>query len=173
MSGMSGHERPNDGITNDWITPRGIIDDLGPFDLDPCASRTQPWPTAETMLTIDDDGLAEPWPDDAFVWLNPPYGRQVGAWLERLSQHPAGGIALVFARVETAVWHDHVWPHADLIAFPRGRLTFYRPDGTPGAGNSGAPSALIAYGLGAAVRLSGLRIPSVMVRHPTVRGVRV
>lgn len=54
-----GHERAYEGETNDWITPRWILDAFGPnyFDLDPCASATQPWPTARRMYTIDDDGL--------------------------------------------------------------------------------------------------------------------
>ena len=41
--------------SDDWITPREIIAALGPFDLDPCASATQPWPTAEHMLTVKDN----------------------------------------------------------------------------------------------------------------------
>lgn len=41
------HTRPFNGKTNDWITPKWLIDALGPFDLDPCASTRQPWPCAK------------------------------------------------------------------------------------------------------------------------------
>jgi hypothetical protein len=37
------------GGTDDWITPPGIIEALGPFDLDPCASVGQPWPCATNL----------------------------------------------------------------------------------------------------------------------------
>lgn len=137
-----------------WITPKWLLDRLGPFDLDPCASDPQPWPTATRMLTRRDDGLLSPW--DGFVWLNPPYGRQLGKWLGRLAQHPGGGIALVFARTETAAFRDHVWPAATSLLFLCGRLTFFLPNGeTSKAGhNSGGPSVLIAYGTEADARLS-------------------
>lgn len=34
-----------------WLTPKYIIDELGPFDLDPCAADSMPWPTAKRMVT--------------------------------------------------------------------------------------------------------------------------
>lgn len=34
---LSGHQRPNAGLSDDWLTPPEIIEALGPFDLDPCA----------------------------------------------------------------------------------------------------------------------------------------
>ena len=40
--------------TNDWITPRWLIEALGQFDLDPCACIPQPWPCAARQFTIDE-----------------------------------------------------------------------------------------------------------------------
>jgi hypothetical protein len=40
--GISGHEQPYKGETNDWLTPRYILDALGKFDLDPCAALDRP-----------------------------------------------------------------------------------------------------------------------------------
>lgn len=135
------------GNRDDWVTPRRIIDVLGPFDLDPACCDPMPWPTADTMWTSE--GLDRQW--SGMVWLNPPYS-DVGTWMERLADH-GNGIALVFARVETVWWFETVWTKASAIAFPKGRLTFYRPDGTKPGVNSGAPSALVAYGELAAERL--------------------
>lgn len=45
--------------TDDWITPKWLIERLGPFDLDPCASQLQPWPCAKRQLT--EFGLIHPW----------------------------------------------------------------------------------------------------------------
>jgi hypothetical protein len=56
------------------------------------------------------------------------------------------GIALIFARTDTAMFHKWVFSKAEGILFLTGRLTFYRLDGTPAPHNSGAPSCLVAYG---------------------------
>lgn len=37
--------------TDEWYTPREIIDALGPFELDPCAPISPLWPTAKKCLT--------------------------------------------------------------------------------------------------------------------------
>ena len=143
------------GRTNDWITPKWLIDRLGPFDLDTCACTPQPWRTAARQLTVRDDGLTRPW-GRAFVWLNPPYGRQLIYWLRRMAEHN-DGIALTFARTDTRAFHRHVWPVARTMVFLKGRLTFWRPDGCLAANghNSGGPSVLIGYGGPAGERLRG------------------
>jgi hypothetical protein len=79
------------------------------------------------------------------VWLDPPYGQQTGLWLDRLSRH-GNGIALVFARTETAMFFEHVWGEVPGALFLEGRLHFFRPDGTRAQNNSGGPSVLLAYG---------------------------
>lgn len=144
--------------TDDWITPQWLIARLGLFDLDPCASPTQPWPCAKNEFRLPkDDGLEKDWTGE--VWLNPPYGKQTGKWLKRLAHHK-NGMALVFARTETKMFFEEVWPWADSILFLRGRLTFSYPDGTgsPVGHNSGGPSVLIAYGPRSVSRL--LKNPS-------------
>lgn len=144
--------RRDENTTDSWITPKWLIDRLGPFDLDPCACNPQPWPTAEKMIADPDDGLLHQWA--GHVWLNPPYGRALGVWLNRLALH-GDGIALVFARTETRAFHGHVWPFASVLCFLEGRLTFHYPDGSPAKNghNSGGPSVLIAYGERAAAKL--------------------
>lgn len=146
---MSGHQSASGG-TDEWLTPPEVIDALGPFDLDPCAPINRPWPTARQHYTIADNGLAQPW--HGFVWCNPPYAN-VPAWLTKLAEH-GNGIALIFARTETQTWFRHVWPAADGVLFLEGRLNFHYVDGRRAKANSGAPSALIAYGPEAAGRLA-------------------
>lgn len=128
--------------THDWLTPPEILAALGPFDLDPCASEHQPWRTAAREFTIKDNGLTQPW--QGRVWCNPPYGPFAARWLERCAAH-GDAIAFVFARTETAVFQDHVWPKADAVLFLRGRVSFRVPGGGR-TGPAGAPSVLIAYG---------------------------
>lgn len=139
--GIGGHTKAYCGATDDWITPRFIIEALGPFDLDPCACRPQPWPCAARSYSVD--GLKRPW--HGRVWLNPPYGSRAGPFLKRMAEH-GDGIALLFARTETKMFHKYVWDAADALLFFKGRLYFHRPDGTKAEGNAGGPSVLIAYG---------------------------
>ncbi|CAM5607670.1 hypothetical protein RLIN73S_03691 [Rhodanobacter lindaniclasticus] len=79
------------------------------------------------------------------VWCNPPYGAEASRWLDKLATH-GNGIALAFARTETAMFHRHAWSRAHGMLFLRGRLAFCDRAGKPAAANAGAPSVLIAYG---------------------------
>lgn len=139
------------GAMNDeWLTPRFLIDSLGPFDLDPCASVVRPWPTAKKHYTIRDNGLLHQW--SGFVWCNPPYGKKAAVWLKRMAEHN-NGLALIFARTETAWWHDSIFPAARAVLFIRGRLTFVDTKGRVPKKTAGSPSALVAYGREAKARL--------------------
>jgi DNA N-6-adenine-methyltransferase (Dam) len=96
---------------------------LGAVDLDPCWHPNSPV-RATTTYTEEQNGLSVEWHGRLF--LNPPYGRAIDAWIEKLvSEHVVGrvieAVALVPARVDTE-WFRR------LDAFPRcflrGRLTF-------------------------------------------------
>jgi hypothetical protein len=138
------------GKSQQHITPRWIIDALGPFNLDPCAAYPRPWDCAEANIALPYDGLDEAW--HGLIWLNPPFDRyQVGEWINRLALHPAGGIALLHARTETA-WFQPCWSRASGILFLRHRVIFCKPDGSPQTtlkgevANSGAPVCFVAFG---------------------------
>jgi hypothetical protein len=134
------------GDSQTYITPKWIIDALGPFDLDPCAADPRPWDCAARNYTEADalSGLDRKW--TGRIWLNPPFDRfQVGQWIEKLSLHPDGGIALLHARTETE-WFRPIWQRAGAVRFLFGRITFCKPDGSEHAANSGAPAVLCAFG---------------------------
>lgn len=152
------HEHPNEGGTNVWLTPPHVIEALGPFDLDPCACTDAPFKTAEHSIALPEDGLADSW--HGRVWLNPPYGPHTGVWLDRLAAH-GNGIALIFARTDTKAFRI-IWNHADAILFLRGRLAFYRPDGTKGL-TAGAPSVLAAFGENNTISLRESGLPGCLV----------
>ena len=152
MTAIGSHHQPIRGRTDDWLTPPWLIEGLGPFDTDPCGCTEAPdsHRCATTVYTLPQNGLNLPW--HGMVWLNPPYGPKAGRWLARLAEH-GSGIALIFARTETAWFNAQVWQKAQALLFIVGRLTFCRPDGTPASHNSGGPSVLVAYGSEAAQRL--------------------
>lgn len=146
------HEPPGGG-TPEWYTPPWIFERLGlTFDVDVCSpgQHVTPWIPARRFLTREDDGLTADWPGR--VWMNPPYGREVGRWLKRFADHPdRDGIALVFARTDTDWFHQHVM-RCDAVCFlgghgcPESRVHFIegatgKPGGSPGSG-----SILIANG---------------------------
>ena len=131
------------------LTPRWILDALGSFDLDPCASDPRPWDCARENYTSRDNGLLLPW--HGRVWLNPPYARnEIGLWMGRMALH-GWGTALVHARTDTA-WFRHIWEEAEVLLFLAGRVVFLTPEGRPqrtSAGtvsDSGAPVVLAAFG---------------------------
>jgi len=151
MSGAMGSHQSARAETTTWLTPREITDELGPFDLDPCAAPSpRPWSTAERMIELPEDGLAAEW--SGYVWCNPPYSFAAWDWLDKMADH-GNGIALVFARTETAGFVRAVWKRATAVLFLHGRLHFHHPDGSRAQANAGAPSVLVAYGGYAASRL--------------------
>jgi len=156
---LSGHQRPYRGATDEWYTPPELFAALAlDFDLDPASplDGPVPWVPARRFLTARENGLSAPWDPHELVWLNPPYGPEVGNWIGRLARH-GRGVALLFARTDTRWFHDWI-PHADVVCFLAGRIHFYRRDGTRAHFNAGAPSMLVAYGDDAAeaVRRAGL-----------------
>lgn len=158
--GIGGHQSAK--MQNDeWLTPPAILELLGEFDLDPCAPIKRPWDTARWHYDKNDDGLIQIW--KGRVWCNPPYGEHALAWLTKLATH-GNGIALVFARTETAMFFRAVWPVAHAILFIEGRLHFHYVTGERARANSGAPSVLIAYGEENAVKLQQSRIRGHFVR---------
>jgi hypothetical protein len=101
------------------------------------------WRTATTTYFLPDhDGLSEPW--NGRVFCNPPYGPNVGAWANRMSEH-GNGIMLIFLRTDTATWQQDILPFADATLLLAGRLRFFLPSGERGKSGT-APSALLAYG---------------------------
>jgi phage N-6-adenine-methyltransferase len=84
------------------------------------------------------DGLAQEW--DGVCFMNPPYGRTVGAWMAKaLASAQAGAtvVALVPARTDTAWWHDYA-TQAE-IRYLRGRVRFGGGDPAP------FPSAVVVF----------------------------
>lgn len=69
-------------LTDEWATPIKVFDALNAefnFNLDPCANETN----HKTPVYYDakTDGLSKPWVGSVFV--NPPYGRKIGQWVEK------------------------------------------------------------------------------------------
>jgi hypothetical protein len=91
--------------------------------------------------TAEDDGLSLPW--HGVVFLNPPYGRGIAAWIAKARGEVEQGnarmvIALIPARTDTQYWHEHIAGRATAY-FLKGRLRS-RTQNVP------FPSALVVWG---------------------------
>ena len=109
-----------------WATPRQWYDYLDlefGFTLDPCCEHE----TAKCAkhYTPAEDGLAQSWQDER-VYMNPPYGREIGKWMrkayEEARDNGALVVCLVPARVDTEWWHRYA--SKGEVRFPKGRVTF-------------------------------------------------
>lgn len=133
----------NTNSSDEWYTPKNIIESLGPFDTDPCAPIKPLWATAKTMYNKNDDGLTKEW--EGRVWLNPPYSRPlIELFVEKMANHN-NGIALLYNRCDSKMFQDIIFKKANAMLFMKHRIKFYRPDGTLG-GSPGCGSILIAFG---------------------------
>ena len=142
---MDTRTQRNKAVSSDeWYTPRWLIDELGPFDLDPCAptADARPFEIAPRCYTKDDDGLLQPW--EGVVYMNPPYSRVLlRQFCEKMAKHN-NGMALLKNQVDNLLFQDVIFPSAASMLFMRHRVKFIRPDGS--SGNPFFGSCLVAWG---------------------------
>lgn len=113
--------------TDCWSTPQDFFDLLDAefcFDLDACALPENA--KCERFYTPEQDGLSRPW--IGTVWCNPPYGREIGKWVEKAylesNKNNATVVMLLPARTDTKWFHRYIYDTATEIRFVEGRLKF-------------------------------------------------
>lgn len=118
--------------TDMWETPQDFFDCLDKefhFDLDVCAVPENA--KCEKYYTPEQDGLSMPW--DGVCWCNPPYGREIGEWVQRAAAAAEKGntvVMLLPARTDTKWFHDHIYGKKNVeTRFVRGRLKFGKAGG--------------------------------------------
>ena len=131
---------------HDWETPKSLFDTLNKefeFGLDAAAQQHNA--KLDDFITPSEDALNVDWEKRAkgrSVWLNPPYGRNIGDWIKKAYFESLKGVAVVvltFVRSDTAWWHEWAMKAAE-IRLIRGRVTFV------GASQAApAPSCLIVF----------------------------
>jgi site-specific DNA-methyltransferase (adenine-specific) len=129
--------------SNEWATPTDlfrILDRKFNFTLDPCATPQNA--KCKKFFTQQEDGLAQTWAGET-VFMNPPYGREIGTWIRKAYEESTQGatvVCLIPARTDTTYWHDYVMQYADEIWLKRGRVKF------GGSKNSAPfPSAVVVF----------------------------
>lgn len=108
-----------------WETPQDLFDKLNAefrFTLDVCATADNA--KCLRYYTPEQDGLSQPW--EGIVRCNPPYGRGVGAWVQRAALSALAGATVVMllpARTDTRWFHRWIYRRAEIRFLP-GRLKF-------------------------------------------------
>ena len=132
-----------------WCTPQDFFDKLNEefnFVLD--AAATDKTAKCALYFTPETDGLSQSWDCGGAVFCNPPYGREIGKWVQkayqeatRLTKTPV--VLLIPARTDTNYFHDYIYEKAE-IRFIRGRLRFTDDSGKL-AGPAPFPSMIVIY----------------------------
>ena len=146
---------------NTWFTPKVFIDALGPFDLDPCTVSFRPFDTAKNHFQHDlgDDGLILSWFGD--VWLNPPYGKEIGPFIKKFITHLKGCL-LIFARMGSEHIQRLIESGASIFLL-RKRINFLSKD-HKNRGNAGADSLIAFYDKKYIQRLVNSEIKGVLIQ---------
>lgn len=132
-----------------WRTPPEVFDPLNrefQFELDAASSGVDNALCAR-YITPNDDALgAAPWVSylenprwGASVFLNPPYGRDIGRWMRRAYEEAQSGLVVVtltMACTDTKWWADYVWRGSE-VRFVTGRVRFL--DSRTGERRAAAP----------------------------------
>ena len=140
----------------EWETPQEFFDKLNKefnFSVDVCATVSNT--KCGFYYNKERDALSLEWPS-ATIWMNPPYGREIGKWVKRAYESamtsPSPVVCLLPARTDTKWWHEYVM-QADEIRFVQGRLTFSDADSP-----APFPSCVVVF-RGVIDRKHGLNVP--------------
>ena len=180
-AGMAGRKQPKvkaggiirESLDNSWMTPESILERVrvyfgGPIPLDPATATSNPtaaiaYHTAPVQPDLFNEcgrglvpsapgGLAVPW--DAPVFCNPPYGREINAFLLKFAAEAKRGttiIALIPCSRFEGLPMNVAMGAADAMCLIRGRVAFISSlDGQPVPGN---PSASMVLGFNVIERL--------------------
>lgn len=128
--------------TSEWATPQDFFDKLNAefhFTLDPCATPENA--KCGKFYTKEQNGLTQNWTGET-VFCNPPYGKEISAWVEKCYKHSLSGecaVMLIPSRTDTRWFHEWVYGKAEL-RFVKGRLRF-----NDSKGSAPFPSLVVVY----------------------------
>ena len=139
--------------SSEWETPQWLFDKYNKeynFTLDVCATKENT--KCKKYFTKKENGLLQDWGKHT-CWMNPPYGREIGKWVEKAYKSSLNGstvVCLVPSRTDTRWWHDFIM--RGEIIFLKGRLKMinrmhkdYRKNGDFKISSAPFPSAIVVF----------------------------
>ena len=125
---------------DEWETPQELFDKLDQqykFEFDCCANENN----SKTFYHTNSFELF--YQAVTIAWMNPPFSK-AKQMFEHFFKIIDKGVAIYRCdNLETKIWQDIIFPNADWVFFPRGRVCY---EGMNGSG-SRFPSALIGIGV--------------------------
>jgi len=112
--------------SDEWETPQWLFDELDAefeFVLDPCCTIDNK--KCNLFYSKDRSGLVKRWHPFGPVFMNPPYGREIGKWVKKAYEESQKGctvVCLLPGRTDTKWFHDYCLKGE--IRFLKGRLKF-------------------------------------------------
>ena len=135
---------------SDWETPPELFDKLDKefhFDLDICATNQN----TKCVRFLSANALHPEvgWKvlSNRAIFMNPPYGRQVGQWVRKAYEESRKGatvVCLLPSRTDVEWWHDFVIAGKAEVRFLRGRVRFLL-DGVAMKAGAPFPSAVVIF----------------------------
>lgn len=115
-----------------WLTPANVLERVyrvGPVGLDPCGNA-QSIVVSKRAFRLDrgEDALLLDWRDHGLVYVNPPFGDEIGPFMRRMAVFGKAGveiIGLVPHRSDTAWYQDNLTDVKAKCEW-RGRMAFLR-----------------------------------------------
>jgi len=121
--------------SEEWETPQELFDQLNKefnFRVDVCATPENA--KCKKYYTKEENALNKTWSFYGTCWMNPPYGRNIGLWIEKAYKESLQGadvVCLLPARTDTKYFHRFIWdkdkhkPRKNVeVRFLEGRLKF-------------------------------------------------
>lgn len=113
--------------SDEWETPKYFFEKLqqkyGEFVLDPCATSDNS--LCPAYYDKAKDGLSQEWCGN--VYMNPPYGRGIGKWIEKAFHESQKDdtvvVCLLPSRTDTSWFHEYCMKAREVL-FVKGRLKF-------------------------------------------------
>lgn len=141
-------------VSTEWFTPPEILapvrDILGdPIPLDPCTTEENPTKACRFFTPVN-NGLIQPWGASAFV--NPPYGRELYSWVEKVVLEASLGVRIILLVSASSRWDQERWqkmysPELTTFLMIKGRVKFLSSDNTRASGSPPYPSVMYFYNL--------------------------
>jgi hypothetical protein len=149
-------------LSVDWWTPPRLVEAVrryAPIALDPATAPSNPT-GAHAFVALPADGLAVSWLDKGsngpvgrviagpLVYVNPPYGKVLRAWLAKLVAEARTGTHIVTllpcARFEQGYLHD-VLRQAQAVCWVRKRVAFIRAETGDAVGGNAYASMFLLF----------------------------
>jgi hypothetical protein len=149
-------EKGNDGLVDSWLFRNTYVNWLfRNIYVNPPFGKG--W-----YKTLDDGRREYIWPSDRKAkkaelskadfkaWIKDYKLVDIGHWIKKCADTAAGPsrsnvVGLIPSYPDTRAWHNHVWPRAQVIFFPKGRihfrLVYSQPDGSTIEKTGPAPMA--------------------------------